>query len=55
MNKNSTRPSFADMPSTASSQPSHTPSQATLNRIRQFARAYVYFQQANPLGSIILN
>ena len=32
-----------------------TPSVATLSRVRQFARSYVYFQQASSLGGIILN
>lgn len=32
-----------------------SPSAATLSRVRQFARSYVYFPQANSLGGIILN
>lgn len=32
-----------------------SPSAASLARIRQFARSYVYFQKANSLGGVILN
>ncbi|MDE6037444.1 MAG: hypothetical protein K2G05_04190 [Duncaniella sp.] len=52
MDKNSTSTTPG---SHISGHKSATPSLATMSRIRQFARSYVYYQQAAPMGGIILN
>ena len=56
MDKNST-PSPTSILQSGRKQPAtvSTPSAATLARIRQFARSYVYFRQAGSIGGVILN
>lgn len=55
MDKNSTHTTISFIQSDRQNSAMPTPSVATLSRVRQFARSYVYFQQANSLGGIILN